>query len=318
MSDVKRGSPAAAASGVVTRFTSTLLTLLPVIVALALPSGSQTLSRGLLASARSGGGPVTFRDPIGDAPGSADVTAVSVSSDVRGFVTFKVTYAKTLSSGATTVVYLDSDRNAATGSRARFGADYAVVVWGVSAAGWSFSLRRWNGRRFKELRSKSPDVSLNGQVLTFSFDTSDLGKTRGGRFAVTERWSGRIVDSAPDAGSAPWSFHLVKKELSAGRLVIRPSEPVAGHMIVAELKIKTIPGIDLLARLDVPSCKARVARRPLVPIRSSLLKAKGAAEVRARCVWRIPRRTRGELFTASVDVAYGARPLRRSVSSRIQ
>ena len=263
----------------------------------------------------------TFRDPTGDAPASADVAAVSVSSDDRGVVTFKVTYAQRLPKNATTVVYLDSDRDASTGARRRIGADYAVVVQGGTAYSIRFSIRHWNGRHFKETDAGAEDFSLAGRVLTFSFDTSDLGKTRGARFVVTEATSGRIVDSAPDAGRPPWTFHLVKKklvELSAAGFTIRPSAPAAGRRLVAALRVRAAAPIDLLTRMDVPSCKARVAGRPLAPLRASLFKLRGAAEVTARCTWRVPRGTSGELLRASVAVAYEGRALTRGISSRIR
>jgi len=155
----------------------------------------------------------------------------------------------------------------------------------------------------------------------FSFDTSDLGKTRGARFVVTEATSGRIVDSAPDAGRPPWTFHLVKKklvELSAAGFTIRPSAPAAGRRLVAALRVRAAAPIDLLTRMDVPSCKARVAGRPLAPLRASLFKLRGAAEVTARCTWRVPRGTSGELLRASVAVAYEGRALTRGISSRIR
>src|SRR6266508_405949 len=207
-----------------------------------LPSGSQESSKHLLAPQRPQGNVARFHDPTVDAPASADIAAVSVSSTARGFVTFKVMYAGRLSEETTTVVYLDSDRKVATGARTPVpGADYAIGVWGVSASGNSVSLRRWNGRGFKEFYSSPPDVSLAGRVLTFSFETSDLGKTREGRFVVvTEKASARIVDSAPDAGLTRWTVHLVQKqpvELLAPALTTRPTIPTAGATLVASMRV---------------------------------------------------------------------------------
>jgi hypothetical protein len=301
----------------------TVWVLLFVIAAFGvLPSGSQESAKQLLAPQRPHENVARFHDPTGDAPASADIAAVSVSSNARGFVTFKVMYAGRLSEETTTVVYLDSDRKVATGARTPTGADYAIVVWGVSASGNSFSLRRWNGRGFKEFYSSPPDVSLAGRILTFAFETSDLGKTREGRFVVvTKKASARIVDSAPDAGLTPWTVHLVQKkpvELLAPALTTRPAVPTAGATLVASIRVEVKAAIDLLVRLDVPSCKASVAGEPLAPLRSSLVKLRGSSTVTARCTWRVPRGTSGELLRASVTVALGNRSLTRSLSSRIR
>lgn len=298
--------------------------LVPVITVAAVSSGGEGSFAGV-TSPQHVQGSATFRDRTGDAPASADVSTVSVSSDRRGFVTFKIMYVRRLSSEATTVVYIDSDHNGATGARARFGADYAVVVWGVSVSAdesaSSFSLRRWNGRAFKEVSSKPPEVGSTGRILTFSFDTSDLGKTRGGRFVVTEGLSGHVVDSAPDAGRIPWGLHLLPRKvvrLEAARLATKPSVPVAGDPFVASMQVGIDAPIDLLTMLDVPSCEATVAGRRLAPLRSSLLKARGDFHVTARCSWRVPPGASGELLRASVAVTFEGRKLTRSFSSRIR
>src|SRR5438067_1539284 len=153
--------------------------LLSVIAAfVALPSSSEESLNRLPAPQRPHRNAAAFPDPTGDAPVSADIATLSVSSDDRGFVTFKVRYVGRLSEDTITVVYLDTDRNLATGARKHYGADYEVAVWGVSASGSSFNLLRWNGRSFKEFVYRdAPDVSLANHVLTFSFKPSDLGKT---------------------------------------------------------------------------------------------------------------------------------------------
>jgi hypothetical protein len=261
----------------------------------------------------------TFRDPSGDAPASADVAAVSVSSDDRGIVTFKVTYARRLPKRATTVVYLDSDRDASTGAPKRVGADYAVVLDGGTAYSIRFTIRRWNGRHFETTDGAAEDFSLAGRILTFSLNTSDLGKTRGARFVVTEGMSGRIVDLAPDAGRTPWTFHVAKKiELATAGFTIRPSAPAAGRTLVAALRVTFAAPIDLLTRLDVPSCKARVAGRSLAPLRTSLLNVRGSAEVTARCTWRVPPDSSGESLKASVAVEFEGKKLTRAISARIR
>jgi len=136
---------------------------------------------------------------------------------------------------------------------------------------------------------------------------------------TTRGKSSRILDKAPDAGKAPWSFDLVKVnavELSAVAFETTPRRPSAGQLVAA-LKFKASSPVDLMGRVDVPSCKASLDGKPLAPRRSSLRQERGSADVTARCAWRIPHGTSGKLFRGSVTVTYGGRPLTRSFSLRI-
>jgi hypothetical protein len=159
------------------------------------------------------GNRVTFRDSTDEAPPSADIATVSVLDRDEGYLAFQVVLGRRFSRGITVVAYLDTDRNVATGSPAFFGADYAFLLFDGSEccaqfSGWT--LRRWNGTTFSKGSFRNYVYSdLTAGVLTFDFDSADIGRPSGFNFAVatdSKSQSRRRLDRAPNTGQAPWSF----------------------------------------------------------------------------------------------------------------
>jgi hypothetical protein len=263
---------------------------------------------------------VLFQDRAGDAPASADIATVVVSNDNAGFISFQVVFTGNPAKDLTARTYLDTDMNTATGASDHFGADYQAVISDLSEGGSAFSLRRWNGKTFKEFFSQAPDVTLSGGVLTFAFASSDLGKPSDLRFTLsTQRRSAVTLDRAPNAGQTPWSFHIktapVRLSILGFKMTPKPQE---GHKLVASMTVKpSTPIAGLASRLVGPVCVATVAGRSLSERSSSLNETEGSPRVAAVCVWRIPQGTSGKLFRASVKVSFRGKAKMRSASAKI-
>jgi Ca2+-binding RTX toxin-like protein len=147
----------------------------------------------------------TFNDPPGDneAGLAPDITTVQVCSDAAGNLTFTISIPTEIGGigpGQFYLIFLDTDRNPATGS---FGADYAIAVDGDTG---TIILGRWNGSTWDFV---TPQATLTGSFaypnLVLNINRSDLGATAGFDFDVAASWSPggteNYYDFAPDFGS---------------------------------------------------------------------------------------------------------------------
>jgi hypothetical protein len=270
---------------------------------------------------RTQGNEASFSDATGDAVASADIATVAVSSDDLGVLTFQIVFAAKPSHTSPLVVYIDSDRNAATGDPARVGADYFVQP-GYASDLSSFRVGRWDGTQFKDFSFSVENPEPSGVVQTFSFDSYYLGRTTGFNFFVTTEIGdgASILDRAPDVGQPAWSFDMkvTPVRISVARLTTRPKHPRAGHTFAASLLIKASARVDL-GRILNPSCKARAGTKPLSPTQRFpewvVFPDKGTSTV--KCTWRIPPRAGGQLLRGSVAVSFHGRRLARSFSAKI-
>jgi hypothetical protein len=284
-----------------------------VIAALGLPAGTPAAEQ--LASTATANA-ASFSDATGDAVASADVTTVAVSHDDLAVLTFQIVFAAKPADTLALSVYIDSDRNPATGNPALAGADYAVVLFDLSEVSQSFSLRRWSGQDFKEFFSSPPDVNLQGVVLTFGFDSFDLDKTTGFNFVVETSDENAALDRAPDAPQSPWSFELKVDpvQVTASRLTTKPEHPKAGRTFTASLPINASAPVNLGLVL-IPSCTARAGTKRL-PERNTEIDV-FASRATLKCHWLVPRRTGGKILRGSVAVTFHGRRLTRSFSAKI-
>ena len=153
-----------------------------------------------------------YADGIADAqPAAPDLTAVRVSNDDAGTVTFEISIPNRSELAATDLVALliDADGKAGTGcARGVFGAEFALdvlanrYVFGRCVGG------RWDFTR----RPASFWGSFEGTTLTLKANRRDLGGTshfafRIGAAATTE--ADGAFDFAPDVGASPWRYQVI-------------------------------------------------------------------------------------------------------------
>ncbi len=308
--------------------------LISVVAAFAtLPASGASTSLQPVSLEGAAGNQATFKDPKGDAPASADIAKVIVSSDDVGFLSFRVVFVRRPTRDVTVLAYLDTDRSAATGAPTLFGADYQFAVSKLSEANGHISFRRWNGTAFEETWSTdaggdpdNPNVNLTGRVLRFAFPSADTIASSF-RFAVaTKRQPTLTLDRAPNPGRPPWSFKMkvVLVRVSITGLKTRPRNPRAGRTVAASMGLKTSAPVDLYRSVGGPgsafswTCKATLAGKPLADGKGSLEVTSGlTSTATTHCTWRIPPHTSGKLFRGSVNVVFRGRPLSRSFSVTI-
>jgi hypothetical protein len=244
-----------------------------------------------------GAGSTSFNDTIGDANGAADVKTVVVSNDDSGQVTIRVNVdALPRPSDTRVFVFLDTDRNRATGDANAAGADYAFLD---DSSDSSYSVGRWNGSAWDDPPSSTARVFADGGGVTFSINKSDLGDTSAFDFWVRTRLgdpSGTAADSAPDGGDL-WTYTLQASAPAAPtitRLVLPASSvlPKAGTTFtfrIAQVMLST----KELAAPDRVTCKATLAGKALASTRPG------------GCTWKLPKTARRKTLVVTVTAAYG-------------
>jgi hypothetical protein len=262
----------------------------------------------------------SYRDTSAETDASSDIRSVVVTSDEAGLLSFKVTLGAEPDRHTAVLAYLDTDRNAATGTAARLGADYQLAASQLSQTDATLSLRRWNGRTFVDVSSVYPDVELRGRVVTLGFANADR-IARSFRFSVeTQRRPGVALDRAPDPGQAPLTFELrgSPARLSLGELTLTPTRPRAGRVLKASMGLHAGGRADVMNSIEDFACSARVGPRFLKALDSSgLYGVEGAASAEIRCEWRIPPGTSGKSLAGSIELVSRGRATTQKFSAVI-
>ena len=141
-----------------------------------------------------GANPDVKPDASGDALGEgADITSVVVSNDAAGNISFRVATPNHSTSTTENIqLYVDSDRNASTGTN---GYDYRIHVFGGSTPPVGFE--RWSGTEWTQVTSSSFTGSFSAG-LSASVAKGDLGGTSAFQYAVItiDGKTGQLSDRA--------------------------------------------------------------------------------------------------------------------------
>jgi len=269
------------------------------LLGLAVAAALGLLAAGITRAAAS------FADPAGDSGAAPDITAVAVSNDVAGNVTFSVTVANqpTLAADAVLLLVIDSDDNATTGDSDGF--DYGFVTTGASPG---YVLLHWDGSNYVEAPTTTVHMSYSGGVATIAINKSELANTSKFAFGVlgAEVSGGQIIasDGAPD--SSAWEYTLTTPPppppppkplaLSAGKPAAKPLHPKAGLAFVVSVPVKrTDTGAPLTS--GQVTCTVTVGGKPV----------RAAGRIvggKAQCVVRVPKATKGKMLRGSMAIVF--------------
>lgn len=238
---------------------------------------------GLAASTASG--PAVYTDPAGDAKSAPDITKVTVSLDPgSGALSFNVDLAADdfLTGDGGVFVFLDTDRNSATGDST--GSEYLLAALAAGAG-----MLKWDGHDMVAFNHQPMIVSRTARNVTITVCSCDLG-TQTFNFAVVGL-RGSDIDVAPDSGGtfpAPEHPVTIKSFLYSPK----PLLPKAGKRFTLKpLGIRLAETNEVVAP-DSISCSAKLGAKTL--------KGSGAGG----CAWLIPKKTRGKKLVVSVNVSY--------------
>ena len=289
---------------------------LAVVLALALPLPSRAAVPSPLGSASEGCATQAhargfasyvpalrfYDDNIGDSGNAPDFCASELVTNDSLTVTMGIHAHNRAGfvAGDSYTVYLDTDRNVATGGGG-IGAEYEIVFSSPQAL-----LEHWNGTVFDAASAVPvPLVWLPDYGPVLMILRSAIGDPAGFDFALGSE-NGQNADRAPDTGS--WSYSVEPFALEVKSLSVGAAR--AGKTLTAR-------AVVLRSDFDEPldqgkiGCAARLAGHSLA--------GKGKfASGRVVCTWRLARNTRGKRLSATLSVTdQGARAVRH-FSARVR
>jgi hypothetical protein len=263
---------------------------------------------GALAFASPAYADQTYTDGSGEDAASADVTTIAVSnSPAAKTLTFKVQIGNmpTLEDNALVGVFIDSDRNVATGDS---GFDYAFL-----ADKTGFELDRWDGTQYVAVNPFIAAVSYNAGLFTAVFDPAALGAPKAFDFAVvTFRGpdpNNPAVDVAPD-GSEIYTYTpvvaapVVKPTVKGSTVTVTPVPKAGTHVHVGPLAVKLSDGTSVSATSS--KCTATVG--------GAKLKGTGAGG----CTFALPQKAKGKKLVVTVSGHYGGATLSKTVAYTVK
>ena len=272
-------------------------------------------------SVRAHANSMAFADSIGEDLAGPDITGVTVSNDDAGLTTFQIAISNrpALTQDMLLVIFLDTDRNAATGDKDANGADYVIQL-----VPGEVDLLKWGGSDYDITPAQtSLTYAYAATGATIRVGTSDLGKTKGFGFDVIAL-SGVTIDaqgqpdftnvhrdSAPDPGHGFYAYTVVTKLTVTVVGVTTSPKPVrAGRSIAVGLAATESDTKAAVASGKV-TCKARIAATPLRARKSVL--ANGVAV----CTWTIPKSAKGKSIRGTITLTTQGVSVTRPFSSPI-
>jgi hypothetical protein len=233
-----------------------------------------------------------------DSGSAPDIGKVTVTSDAAGTVQFDVAFSGgSPNRDGLTLLLLDTDLNAATGSVDVGGADYAFVD---DRAEGVYDFAHWDGSRWDSgIPYSTVHVFSSGPTLRIVVNRSELGNTEGFNFRVVTRAresSGDEHDGAPDNGM--WNYSLAARGPEIRTVLVdpKPAAPKAGQTFtVAATALQLPPTVTVAAGLPRPDsydCRATLAGKSI----------HGQGD--GGCAWKLPKTARGRMLVVTVTVRY--------------
>ena len=193
-----------------------------VLVALGLTAGFVSSAAAHTSAAGVIAGSASFTDPTGDATGPApDITSVVIDGDpATGTIRVTVTAVGYSTLGAENYplvkVYLDTDKNVATGAPNQLGSEYFLEAFTDLEGRW-WNLTRWNGSDWEFVpasTSATQGFTRSGDVMTWTINRSDIGGSGAfAFFAWSSTWDANDnltgQDEAPNSPrNGTWAYDI--------------------------------------------------------------------------------------------------------------
>jgi hypothetical protein len=234
--------------------------------------------------------PVEVTDPTGDSNGAPDITGVTVANDLSGNILFVVEVSNRtgFARDDDLLIYIDTDRSAATGLPERGGGvDYLLRVDATTS---QITLGRWNGTGFEG----APGATLRGAFVNgyvAQVHNSELAATTAFAFFVRTRLQG---SAGPQFDVAPTdTYHqyaLAPPHIDAIRPRFSPAAPRAGSTFrVNSVQLAFETGETATAAAF--TCRATLAGRRI----------RGTG--RGGCTFKLPKSAKGKRFVLTMTAA---------------
>jgi hypothetical protein len=238
--------------------------------------------------------PVETTDPTGDSNGAPDITGVTVANDFSGMILFVVEVANRSDFVARdeVLIYIDSDRSAATGSPDRGGGiDHRLRIDATSS-----DFDRWNGTGFEPAPRTTVRIAWANAYVA-GVHRSELGATGSLAFFVRTRMQeGPSTQSDVAPADALFPYALSPPHIEVIRPAFSHAAPRAGstfRLNSVQLAFET----GETARAAAFTCRATLAGKRI----------RGTG--RDGCTFKLPKTSKGKRFVITITVtATGGRP----------
>ncbi len=323
----------------------TLVLALVVAALLAVAAGT---ARGMPTGSARATDTATYADPPGDAHGGPDITAVTVDVNrATGMLQIQVSAPGFTSAPADGQerginVWIDSDRNAATGDP-QDGTDYVIAATTDPTGTHYWSFGHWNGSTWADATpSSGAGCSSLGDSVHWTVPTSDLGGSTAFRFFVqagvwnTSSNSWTAQDDAPDLGMSnypaaataptPPPTTETQVSLSIGTPKTTPGQAVAGKPFTITFPVQFVK-VGPATTIDVSTgqiTETTIVTWTAVPsgtvVCSSSVAGQTAARTatlkngQARVSLVVPKQAKGKPLTVRVKVTATDKETGKTVS----
>jgi hypothetical protein len=298
-------------------------TRLLVVIAVTLLAAVPTAA--LSDSSRRAANSTTFADSVGEDANAPDITSVVVSNDDAGNITFQINVSNrpALTEDMFFLIDLDTDQSTATGGPDVLldtqGNDYVIQLVPGSA-----DLFQWNGSDYVAASSQSSlTFSYPAGGPTIRVSASDLGKTKGLKFAVLAvsgfafdangepNFTNVHADAVPDFRHGVHIYQvLTRLILGVTSYTTAPKPAKAGRSFSASLAATENDTGGPVAAGTV-SCVATIAFKRIPAVTHVLTNGV------ANCVWRIPATAKGKALRGTITLNVKGVKVSRSFSTRI-
>ena len=293
-----------------------------------------TASAATNASAHGAAGTASFTDPTGDAGVAPDITAVTVSNDDHGLITFRITVPNRSSLGPddAVAVPLGTDDPALSSGLRTDGMNFVLVLEATGP-----SLLAWDGEEMvtvdpapgsvtgsfkdgvgvvtvlqEDLAPGFPDMSVPIELTFYA-----LGIAFTGNDVLAQ-------DDAPD-GDGVWKYRLVEPRrvvltsFSAGLTV-----KAGGTLTVSMGAAHTDTGAAVSSGRI--SCSARIGRKTLKSkaqfftiVVTSPMTGRTVRSPKATCSFKVPKQnSKGKTIRGSISLRESGATLSRSFTTRVR
>lgn len=291
------------------------------VIAVAIAALAAVPAIALGSSASTASNSTSYPDSTGEDPSAPDITSVVVSNDDTGQLTFKINISNrpTFTPDMLIDVFIDADKNAATGDTNAFGTDYVLEL-----QPGGIGLFQWNGSTFTGASDQSTvSFSYASTGATLEVNARALGATKGFNFVAVATagittdangdpdFSSAHDDFAPDPGRATFSYKVVATlTLSVDGFTTTPAPAKAGKTFSAGLALSESDTSSAIQRGAI-TCSARIAGKPLQ------ITAKRIVDGVAVCVWLVPSGTHGKTVRGSIGVTVQGVRASRSFAAKV-
>lgn len=253
--------------------------------------------------------PTSYTDPTGDAGSAPDISTISLTNDDHGRYTLTVGFATPYTASANVSIFVDSDKNSATGDPATAGADYLLID---DYSTHTFALLSWQNNTWADASDATMGVVVanDNKSVTFTINKSDLGNSTGFNFFVLSSDgsfdAGHTDDAPSGAGLFTYDLQTVFS-LSTGSFHDGPAR-AGGMWTVSASAVRSDTGQAVTSGANV-ACAGKEGSKRLALLSSSF----GAAG--ATCTFRVRKKPKHATVHATVTISAAGQSTTKTFSA---